>query len=313
MAILAVILSQLAYMPINKVVLKYNCHSYKRLTEIYEDTTAYDLIFIGSSRTHRSIYPKIIDSICGLNSYNAGTEAGTIEDFKLTLKGYLVHHPAPKVVVLTIDLPTFSRHNEIHNYPQYYPFLNNPVVNTTLSDDGYNIGMVKAMPFVTLTDLDDYSRENTLRLAMGKGGTDIPDGDFEYKGFLSNTTEYIVKPQLEKDMKRMVLYSECMASLNEMIDICKQHNIKVIFTYAPEYDFNLQKTRTNTDSVFNFIYSTVHKNNIPYLRDDSLDLCKDPRLFANNGHLNKPGAIVYSAVLAEELNNILVQKSDSLR
>lgn len=304
------ILSWLIATPITKVLFKYRHNDAKQLDEIYENKTAYDMLFIGSSRTHRSIYPKIIDSLCGVNSFNAGTESGAIYDFKLTLDGYLVNHPAP--IVLTLDLSSLANSHEVHFYPQYYPYLNNKAAFATLLKYGYNVNIVKVFPFMMITDFDDFSKESAIRMLQGKDTTEISVEDFEYKGFISNSDKYIVKPHLEKIHKRININPESVASLNDMIDVCRLHNIKVIFTYAPEYNFNLQRTRTNTDSVFSLITQTAKRNHIPYLRDDSLELCKNPRLFANNGHLNKQGAIVYSAILAEEINKVLLHSTDTI-
>jgi hypothetical protein len=308
----AFLLSWLIATPLTKVLFKYRHHDTKRLDEIYENKTAYDMLFIGSSRTHRSIYPRLIDSICGVNSFNAGIESGAIYDFKLTLDGYLVHHPAPKVIVLTLDLSSLSNSHEVHFYPQYYPYLNNKAAFATLSKYGYNVNIVKVFPFMMITDFDDFSKESAIRMLQGKDTADISDADFEYKGFVSNSDKYIIKPHLEKIYKRITINPESLASLNEMIDTCQQRHIKLIFTYAPEYNFNLQRTRTNLDSVFSLITQTAQRNHIPYFRDDSLELCKNPRLFANNGHLNKQGAIVYSAILAEKINKVLLHSTDTV-
>jgi hypothetical protein len=308
--VLAGILDWMLATPIDKVLYKYRRHDARRLSEIYEANTAYDILFIGSSRTHRSIYPRIIDSICGINSYNAGTESGAIHDFKLTLEGYLVHHPAPRVVVLTLDLSSFMKPYGVHFYPQYYPYLDNEVVSATLTKYGYGAQMVRYFPFLMITDFDDFSKESAIQMLRGRDTSDIPAGDFEYKGFISNTENYIKKAELEPVKKYMAITPESVASLNDIVSECRKRNIKLIFTYAPEYDFNLQKRRTNTDSVFALITATAARNGIPYLRDDSLPLCHNPALFANNGHLNKPGAMIYSAVLADELNRVMARPKD---
>jgi hypothetical protein len=301
----AVILVWLAATPINSVLFKYRHHDTERLNEIYESSTPYDILFIGSSRTHTSINPKIIDSICGVDSYNAGTESGTMDDFKLTLDGYLVHHPTPKVVVLTLDLASFMLAKKIHFYPQYYPYINNNAVYSTMSDDGYNVRIIRYFPFFMITELDDFSKVSALRMLWGMDTSQITGNDFEYKGYKSNGENYIKKPELEKIKKYMVITSESINSLNQIVKTCKDQKIKLIFTYAPEYNFNLQKRRTNIDSVFALITQTARTQSIPYLRDDSLELCQDPYLFANNGHLNKKGAFVYSAILGKELNQII--------
>ena len=278
-----------------------------RLAEIFEGKTAYDMLFIGSSRTHLSINPGIIDSICGTNSFNAGVEGGMIPDFKMTIEGYLVNHPAPKVMVLTIDLPSFSNTVQIQKYPQYYPFLNNEAVNKALLKSGYGLYLIRAMPFLSITDQDDYTKEMIIQMLRGRDTSCRGDGMYEYKGYASNGEAYMKNPKPEKIIKRMKITGESVTDLQEIVHLCKEKRIKLIFTYAPEYDFNLQKSRTNIDSVFGMMYDVAQKNNIPIIRDDSLSICKSVQYFANNGHLNKNGASVYSTILAEELKGILFQ------
>ena len=288
--------------PISLVIYKYRHSDQRHLTELYENNTPYDMLFIGSSRTHRSINPQIIDSICGVNSYNAGVESGSIADFEITLKGYLTHHPAPKSIVLTLDLHSLSKPCQIFYYPQYYPYLDNAAIDQTLIKYGCHTNIIKLFPFLMITDLDDFTKENAIQLLRGRDTLDIPEGDFDYKGYISNGDKYIEKEKLEQVIKVMSICDEAIASLEEILDICKEKNIDIIFTYAPEYNFNLQKRRTNVNEIFNYITLKACKNHIPYLRNDSLELCKNPRFFANNGHLNKSGAIVYSAILAKQLN-----------
>lgn len=309
--LLSGIVCQLVYLPISKGLAKFNEHEGRRLAEVFEGNTPYNMLFLGSSRTHRSIYPKAIDSICGVNSFNAGVEAGTMPDFEITFKGYLQHHPAPKYLIITLDLPSFSHTGVIHYYPQYYPYLNNKAVYNILAGDGYHVFLMKVLPFLSITDLDDYTKSNSIKyLSTSHAETDIPKGDFDYKGFLSNTENQIVKPELEKTIKHMDILPGAVNALYKMIDTCKTKGVQIIFTYAPEYDFNLQKTRTNTDSVFGLIYNIANQNNIPFLRNDSLPLCKNPAFFANNGHLNKQGALVYSPILAQQLKSIIEKRKN---
>src|SRR5437868_1512175 len=82
---------------------KYHVHKYKRVHEIFQGTENYEVLFIGSSRTHTTIYPKIVDSITEARSYNAGVEGGNLYEFELSLKGFLYGHQSPKLVVLTLD------------------------------------------------------------------------------------------------------------------------------------------------------------------------------------------------------------------
>ena len=251
--ILSCIICQIISIPVKKGFLTYNKHEISKNREVFENNTAYDVLFIGSSRAHKMIYPKIIDSICNVSSYNAGSDGGKMVEFKMSLEGYLKHHPAPKSVVFTIDLFSFLKREGVFNYPVYYPFIDNEFVYKTLADNGHHVALFKMMPFMLMTELDDYSKENIFRLLAGKGDKIIPDEDLEYKGYMANTDACLNNFNLKKDKERMYISDEAASMLRESIDICRKHNAQIIFTYAPAYDSYDQKNRTNTDSVFKFI------------------------------------------------------------
>src|SRR5438445_6202232 len=135
--LLTVAICQLSFVVFTKQVQKYEVHNTERLSELLLNHTYYDLIFLGSSRTHFGVNPKIIDSICGLRSYNAGVEGGNLYEFEMMLKSYLENHPSPRYVVLNFDLHSFADTSRIFNYPVYFPYTSNKVIDTYMSDNGY--------------------------------------------------------------------------------------------------------------------------------------------------------------------------------
>ena len=279
---------------------KYNNHSTERLTEILENNTYYDILFIGSSRTHTTINPKIIDSICKVSSYNAGIDGGNLFEFKMIYNAFLQNHPSPGLLVLTIDLSSFNLQKKFFNYTQYFPFLNNKVVDSSLSNNGHNTMPQKIFPFLSITDFDDYSRGNAIKGLTG-AGTQIAPGEFQYKGYLSNTNSFISSINTLKTPGQIVVSEDAIKDLRDILETCKKNNTRLIFTYAPEFNFELQKQVSNSKQIFEMISGIAKENNIEYLRGDSLDICRNPKLFANFGHLNTKGAAEYSEILAKDL------------
>ena len=304
--IAAGIICTVVTIPTRKGLAIYYSNNFSRMKEIFENKTPYDMIFIGSSRTLMNIYPKAIDSICGTNSYNAGITGARMMDYELILKGYLINHPPPKTLVLLIDLLSFGKKKEIRQHTEYYPFLDNSAVYNTLQKYGYYPGLAKVLPFFCYTELDDYNKENIIRLLRGRGGdTCLLSPTMQYKGFFS----VLGKMQPYGIGKvRYDIYNESLASLDEVISVCRKANIKLVFAYAPEYNFEYEKLTSNSDTIFSVITEKARVNGIPFLRDDSLALCQNKALFWNQVHLNEQGAIEYSAVIAEELNGILKKK-----
>ncbi len=299
--LLAFILCEVSFKFMEKGLLKYNNHSTVRLTEILEKNTYYDIVFIGSSRTHTTINPKFIDSICEVSSYNAGIDGGNLFEFKMTYEAFLQNHPSPKLLVLTLDLSSFNLQRKFFNYTQYFPFLNNEIIDSALSNNGHNTRLQKIFPFLGITDFDDYSRGNAIKGLISKGQTQIAEGEFQYKGYLSNTQKFISPKDTPTTVTAIEVDQNAVKDLEDILKICERNNTELIFTYAPEYNFELQKHTSNSKEILEMISEIANKNNIEYLRHDSLEICQNLKLFANVGHVNTKGSEEYSKILAKKL------------
>lgn len=297
--VLTIVICQYAFMVVSKGMGNFYLHKEDRMTELFKNTSKHDVIFIGSSRTHTSIDPRIIDSICNVNSYNAGVEGGNLFEFKMIWDAYLENHPAPNILVLTLDINSFDLTRKFFNYTQYYPYLNNTIIKEMLNKNGHKTFLISTFPFLQLSGFDDYTKANALR---GLGGqNEIPKGDYQYKGFLTNSNKVIKDTQITASKRIAKIDAEAINLLNDIIISCKKVNTQLIFTYAPEFNMHLQNQFTNKEEVFNLIYNMALKNSIVFFRHDKLELCENPKLFANVGHLNKKGSEIYSIVLGQQI------------
>ena len=306
--ILSAALCEAAYFPISRGMAKYHWNNNKRLNEILNGHTSYDILFIGSSRTYRNIYPRVIDSICQVNSYNAGARAAKMTEMKMYFDGYCVHHPFPKILVLNLDGLSFAKTDDIFNSPQYFSFLNNPAVYNTLSGYDNRVRIVKRLPFLGLADFDDASKINAVKSLLGMQRTELLIGEFEYKGYLASTdiepNHTLTKPG---KVKKGEITNTAVEELESIINTCKNHHTKLIFTYAPEYNFHGPKLISNTNEIIALIKQIAQKNNVDFIRYDSLPMCNDAMLFFDGTHLNREGAVVYSRIQAEDIKAIMQQ------
>lgn len=304
--VIGAIICQLSFVVIKKGSQKYHNHYTTRLTEIFYNATPYDVVFLGSSRTHLSINPQVIDSVCKVNSYNAGIEGAKLYEFDMVLQAYLKSHPAPKWLVLTLDLHSFSMTPKLFNYSLYFSYTKNDVIKEYLVENGYSLLRLKIFPFLEITDYDDDTKGTFIKGYMGR--SEIPAGDFEYKGYLSNTNNVIKDVPPNVPPQFIEVSDSGIQCLNNIIKVCKTNNIKMIFTYAPEFNLQIEQQNLKRQEILSMISNIAKSNNIPYFRDDSLAICSDPKLFANLGHLNKEGGRIYSNILGNKLNNVFYSK-----
>jgi len=300
--ILAVVICQLSFIVFTHEIKKYEAHSTDRLDELLLNHTDYDLIFLGSSRVHAAVYPRIIDSICKLGSYNAGLDGANLYEFEMMLNAYLENHPAPRYVALSFDLHSFIGGSSIFNYPIYFPYISNKVIRRYLQDDGYLTTAKRIVPFLRMGDYDDDDKGAFLKLRAGK--SEIMPGDFQYKGYLSNTDE-TVRGEGPIDKHVLEINSAKKEALARIIEVCRQKNIELLFLYLPEYKSEYEQSVTNSNDVFAVVDSFAAADHIPFIRDDRLKINDNPLLFRNVNHLNKEGAREYSIILAKELQAYL--------
>ena len=306
--ILAGLFCQLFFLVFSKEINKYQVHNTERLTELLLQHTYYDMIFVGSSRTHYSVNPQIIDSICSLKSYNAGLDGGNLYEFEMILKAYLANHPSPKYLVLTIDLHSFSQASKMFNYPVYFPYTSNKIINTYLTENHHLNIYKKVFPFLKIIDFDDNTKDHFVEGIFGK--TELGSDGFQFKGYLSNTSNCIDVKAVVSPQQNLIITNDRKQCLERIISLCHQLNIKLIFTYAPEYNREDQQIVKNSNEIFSLIDSFAKKNNIQFLRDDHLAICSNHLLFVDILHLNKEGARQYSIILAKELLGIINLKKN---
>jgi hypothetical protein len=280
----------------------YHIDKEERVKEIFMRNTAYDILFLGSSRTHSTIFPKVIDSITGLKSYNAGEDGAVIYEFKKRLDGYLLNHPAPSYVILTIDARSLESRKKFFFPLQYFDVMQNPVILESFEEQpDFNMGFIRQLPFMRVIYYDDYAKKRALSGLFHHSELNLAN-QFTYKGYISNgyaCTDTVLSYASKQNPALMD--PEGLAFLNSIIDTCKARKIKLVLTYAPEYKFRFQVSISNFPRFTSKIKSIAEQAGISYYRDDSLSICNDPCLFANYGHLNTPGAIEYSKILGKRI------------
>ena len=117
-----------------------------------------------------------------------------------------------------------------------------------------------------------------------------------YQGFTPIHSEY--KSNLElKTIKNRPFDKAKMSALYEFIELCKENNINLFIFISPSYltSFGL--------SNYKIIAEKIENNfglNINSFKNDSLFL-KNPQYFADQGHLNSNGAVIYTNMIVEKI------------
>lgn len=303
---IALLVSQVVYSFVSHRLSRYELHMHQKFSELFSDSTHYSILFLGSSKTHADIHPAIVDTICGATSYNAGVDGISLFEEKLILEGYLARHPVPRVVVLSFDLHSFSGARNFFNAKQYFPFVANKVVDTTLASHQALSGLKRFVPLLRLSDYSDDDKTVVVLKSLA-GHNDIPQGEFQYKGYLSNSDHVMDEAPKSLDSQKMTPAGRAL--LYDIIGICRRRNITLILVYSPEYQQIFLRQAPNGKAVMDSVQNIAGREGILLLRNEQLALCNDEQYFRNVGHLNKRGAILYSEILARQINHYLQQQN----
>jgi hypothetical protein len=297
--LIGLLLSSICSFLLSKGLKKYYVEQNNKYEKTFIDTTNYDILFVGSSRVHNNINPKIVDSITNLKSFNAGTDGANLFEGKVILESYLEKHLAPKTVFLCVDLFSFNTKNKLFNYTYYLPFAENKKIASVLSSLDHNTSLYKYFPFLQIADYDDYAKTNALKGFLGK--SEISNNQFEYNGFVSLGNESLQTDKINIPTEKVAIDTAGLNSLEVIFALCKKNNIKLQLFYAPEYKAMWQKKVTNATEVFDIMNAFAIKNQLQFKRYDSSEICSNPEYFHNVRHLNNDGANVFSALIAAEI------------
>ena len=293
-------LSQCIYVAIEKGRSLYfydRIPKYDRLLKSNED---YDLLMLGSSRTHYHNDPKIIDSITRLNSFNAGINGANMASLYIMLNGYLEKHPVPELLVLEVSMLSFKvdEWNPI-DATVYFRYLDNRGVYTSMNESWKYSGLFKNLPFLRLSQFDDINK--TYGFKGLKGDKEKTTGP-SYKGYTENINDIVSDTVKVPELNCFwVSYTEKGKFYTEKIlQLCREKNINTVVVYSPEYK-RLNFICPEGKRIIDTISSLCETYNFPFWNYLLHPICEEQKYFANIGHLNLKGAQYFSKILGKDI------------
>ena len=281
---------------------------FESTTELIKGSTNHDIIFIGNSRVHSGINPYYIDSVTKLNSYNFGIGGAGAADILLTSTLYLQQHPAPKLVVISLNLSTLLKNDILKTRYQYLFFLGNDTINKYMRQAGFLTTLVKIFPFLKYSFFDEYNR--TSLFVKGKP---YPVFDHNiYKGFININQHVNGKAEgvYNSEKQTANLWDSAIMSLKNVVVKLQRAGCMIVFVSPPKRSDSgsredpLQKM---ADTIFagiaaNYQVKWLHFENDPMYTDE---------YFSDEIHLNEPGTKIYSKQLADSIKSLYPYQNKS--
>ena len=309
-ALISAALSQSIYVFIEKGRKKFFNTTMPRFDHLLNQGHSHDILMIGSSRTYLHNDPRVIDSITGMDSYNAGLQGASMFEINMVLDAYLETHNQPKLVVLEASMLSFNVDKSLMNNPTlYFTHLDNKEIRENLNENWKNTTMLKYLPFLRLTQYDDLNRSYGFKGFAGE--QEIIYGNV-YKGYAENDTA-IIKDTVEtkNNCDWVKVTAKGRYFLDKMIRTCQQRLIPIVVIYSPEYK-QLNYHCPGGDQVMDSFTNICKETGVPfwnYLHDP---ICEEKKAFLNITHLNRYGAEKFSATLGNDIKKYFDKRNETV-
>ena len=266
---------------------------------VYHDSTYYDGIYIGDSRVHFGINPKITDSILSMNTYNIGIGGANIRENIFLTQRYLENHRPPAFAIFSVGYQGIL--NPTHSFVNpcdYLFYTSNEATDSVLAKEGYHTNLFKFIPVLKYTAFDDF---NKLSIAEGiKGNTIVSKKGISYKGFINNQTNIFNLKELKNEHDSEAISYKYFSTLEKFIQLLKSHNILPIVVYPPGYSGKSVEKTIPEKKVDSVIFRYSKKYRFPIYHFDT-DRSFTEVLFSDQWHLNINGTVIYSRKIADSI------------
>jgi hypothetical protein len=262
------------------------------------------IVINGSSRALSGFDPRIIQATTGLTAYNIGRNGSQTDMQLAVLKTYLEHNRKPEIVIQSLDSFSFEATREVYNPAQYVPYLYDRELWTPLRRINPGIWKSRYVPLYGYV-VDDMSMSWVLGLGELVGWSQRED---YFLGFnprpLKWTDEFKSFRAANPNGVDWPIDEEGKQSLEELIQVCRAHEVKLIFVYAPEYS-EMQKLTRNRSEVFRDLHDLSERYSVPLWDYSDWRYSAETKYFQNSQHLNEEGAQVFSEDLSNRLQGFI--------
>ncbi|MEH6535812.1 MAG: hypothetical protein V7719_05420 [Psychroserpens sp.] len=284
--------------------------------QILEGDISEDIYIYGSSRAWVHFDPALIEDSLGMTAYNFGIDGHFFWFQHLRHKLLLKNNPKPKFILLSLDVFTLTKYEDIYalninddfyNSKQFSPFILNAEIRQYTSKYkgfswlDYNLPLYRY-----------YGKTEDLREAIRDKSRPFGDSNFRRKGYRAVGRTWTV--DFEKAKSKMVHYEVIKHQpyvdlMNQFLKECRELDIKVIMIYSPEY-IEGQEFVKNRVELMNTYTKISKTHQIPFLDYSRDSLCYDQSLFYNSQHLNAKGSKLFSEKLGNDLKEYIFDKSN---
>lgn len=281
---------------------KTDCYRYQTFSDIFKGNMNCDVLYIGNSRGFSHFNPKIIDSICRVNSYSLGLGGYPINAQIATYHCYKAHNGTPRLIVQQVDFVTLNIMQDIrhqHDSERFFPTVYDLFMRKELKNMGYGF-MELYCPIYRYFGYQKVIKDGLLEFLKVMHYIERP----AYKGFSPEKGKWDGTNVAAMDSITSDLDKEAITLFENYLAECKKDGVYVLLVNSPVYAPTTKKVK-NMEEVNNYFKSVAQKFGYKYLNyTENYDLCNDTLNFCVSVHLNPKATDKFSTDFAHDLDSL---------
>jgi hypothetical protein len=285
---------------------KTDCYRYQTFNDIIKGEMKQDVLYMGNSRGFSHFNPRIIDSICGVNSYSLGLGGYPINAQIAAYHCYKAHNGTPRLIVQQVDFITLNIIDDIrhqHDSERFLPTVYDQTMRKELKKLGYGF-MELYCPLYRYFGYQKVIKDGLLEFLRIRHYIDRP----AYKGFSPEKGKWNGTNVAAMDSITGILNKEAIALFEDYLFECKEDGVYVLLVNSPVYAPTTKKVK-NMGEVNNYFENIAQKFGYKYLNyTENYDLCDDTLNFCVSVHLNPTATDKFSNDFAHDLNSLRLLK-----
>ena len=283
-----------------------DCYRYQVFNDIFNENLKYDVLIMGNSRGFSHFNPRIIDSICHVNSYGLGLGGYPINAQIAEYHCYKAHNGIPKLIVQQVDFVTLNMMTDIrhqHDSERFFPTVYDKFMRKELIQLGYGFWELYC-PLYRYNGYQKVIKDGLLEFLGIKHYVDRP----AYKGFSPEKGIWDGTNVAAMDSISGVMNENAIALFENYLLECKEDGVDVLLVNSPVYASATRKVKIMTD-VNDYYESVAQRFGFEYMNyTENYDLCNDTLNFCVSVHLNPKATNKFSTDFAKDVLRLGVLK-----
>lgn len=283
-----------------------DCYRYQVFNDIFNENLKYDVLIMGNSRGFSHFNPRIIDSICHVNSYGLGLGGYPINAQIAEYHCYKAHNGIPKLIVQQVDFVTLNMMTDIrhqHDSERFFPTVYDKFMRKELIQLGYGFWELYC-PLYRYNGYQKVIKDGLLEFLGIRHYVDRP----AYKGFSPEKGVWDGTNVAAMDSISGVMEENAIALFENYLLECKKDGVDVLLVNSPVYSSATRKVK-NMNDVNDYYECVAQRFGFKYMNyTENYDLCNDTLNFCVSVHMNPKATDKFSADFANDVLSLGILK-----